>query len=136
MSSNINRRILEGFLETSMGVIEKIIGELDKFKREKGRKIRFFYIKNNKLMKRELHGEHFFLRSSVEYSNPQLTVEEVQGIIAARLIEVSGNYFDHYGNKKVTKGDIKEMCERLSKPSSGKIVSFLLNTDDVEPDRY
>ena len=119
-----------------MGVIEKIIGELDKFKREKGRKIRFFYIKNNKLMKRELHGEHFFLRSSVEYSNPQLTVEEVQGIIAARLIEVSGNYFDHYGNKKVTKGDIKEMCERLSKPSSGKIVSFLLNTDDVEPDRY
>jgi len=119
-----------------MGVIEKIIGELDKFKREKGRKIRLFYIKNNKVRKTELHGEHFFLRSSVEYSNPQLTVEEVQGIIAAKLIEVCGNYFDYYGSKKVMKGDVKEMCELLRKPPSGKIVSFLLNTDDVEPDRY
>lgn len=136
LSSNLNRRILEGFLETSMVVVEKIVDELDKFKREKGRKIRLFYFKDNKMKKIEFHGEHFFLRSSVEYSNPQLTVEEVQGIIAARLIEVCGNYFDVYGSKKVTKGDIKELCERLRKPPSGKIVSFLLNTDDVEPDRY
>ena len=119
-----------------MGVIEKIVGELDKVKREKGRKIKFFYFKDNKMRRKDFHGEHFFLRSSVEYSNPQLTVEEVQGIIAARLIEVSGNYFDDYGSKKVTKGDVKEISELLRKPPLGKIVSFLLNTDDVEPDRY
>ena len=109
LSSNLNRRILEGFLETSMVVVEKIVGELDKFKREKGRKIRLFYFKDNKMRKIEFHGEQFFLRSSVEYSNPQLTVEEVQGIIAARLIEVCGNYFDVYDSKKVTKGDVKEL---------------------------
>jgi len=31
---------------------------------------------------------------------------------------------------------VDEICETLSKPPLGKIVSFLLNTDDVEPDRY
>jgi len=136
LSSNLGRRILEGFLDTSMGVIEEIISELDKFKREKRRKIRFFYIKNNAVKETEFHGEHFFLRSSVEYSNPQLTVEEVQGIIAAKLIEVCGNYFNDYGSREVTKGDVEMMEEMLRKPPSGKIVPFLLNTDDVEPDRY
>jgi hypothetical protein len=28
------------------------------------------------------------------------------------------------------------LCELVKKPSKGKVVAFLLNTDDVEPDRY
>jgi hypothetical protein len=136
MSSNLGRRILEGFLETSKGAVEKIIRELGEAKRGKERTVKFFYIKKGKIREIKFHHNHFFLRSSVEYSNPQLTVEEVQGIIAARLIEVCGNYFEIYRSKEITKKDVKEMCEWLWKPPSGKLVAFLLNTDDVEPDRY
>jgi copper chaperone CopZ len=32
--------------------------------------------------------------------------------------------------------DITEICEALKKPSEGPIIAFLLNTDDIEPDRY
>jgi len=81
-------------------------------------------------------GEHFFLRSSVEYTNPQLTVEEAQGIVAARLLEVCGNYFTEYGMHDVGRKEVGELCERLRKPRLGRVVAFLLNTDDVEPDRY
>jgi hypothetical protein len=137
LSSNLGQRLLESFLETSKGVIEDLLRELDTFNRRKERKkIRFFSIKNDKVEEIEFYDDHFFLRSSMEYSNPQLTVEEVQGIIAAKLIEVCGNYFACYRTKEVAKWDVKEMCEMLRKPYTGKIVSFLLNTDDVEPDRY
>jgi hypothetical protein len=81
-------------------------------------------------------GEHFFLRASVEYSNPQVTVEEVQGIIAARMLEVCGNHFYYYGLHEVDSKDIDEICDMLNKPPQGLIVPFLLNTDEAEPDRY
>jgi hypothetical protein len=76
------------------------------------------------------------LRASVEYSNPQLTVEEVQGIITARLLEVCGNYFHQYGMRPPDAKDIDQIGEALKNPPQGPIVSFLLNTDDIEPDRY
>jgi hypothetical protein len=78
----------------------------------------------------------FFLRSSIEYSNPQLTVEELQGIIAARLLEVCGNYIWENDISQLQGDDISELCDLLEHPPESNIVSFLLNTDDVEPDRY
>jgi hypothetical protein len=63
-------------------------------------------------------------------------VEEVQGIVAARLLEVCGNYFHEKGLHGPEAGDFAELCERLKKPPQGRIVAFLLNTDDVETDRY
>jgi hypothetical protein len=65
-----------------------------------------------------------------------LTVEEIQGIIAARLLEACGNYFHQYGLHQADRKDIDEICEILKKPSQGMAVSFLLNTDDIEADRY
>ena len=79
---------------------------------------------------------HFFLRSSIEYTNPQLTVEELQGIIAARLLEVCGNYMLDNDISQLQPGDLDQLCELLEQPPVSNIVSFLLNTDDVEPDRY
>jgi hypothetical protein len=96
----------------------------------------FFRFKDNQRMYSTFDGSHFFLRSSVEYSNPQLTVEEVQGVIAARLLEVCGNYFHEKGLQEPDAGDILELCEKLRNPTQGRIIAFLLNTDDVEPDRY
>ena len=96
MSTHLGRMMVEDFLKNSKPCLEAIIKELSLFKGDKRRKVRLFYFKNGQKKELTLDGTHFFLRSSVEYSNPQLTVEEVQGIIAARLIEVSGNYFTKY----------------------------------------
>jgi hypothetical protein len=80
--------------------------------------------------------KNFFLRSSIEYTNPQLTVEELQGILAARLLEVCGNYMMDNDIFKIEPDDVDQLCELLEQPPTSNIVSFLLNTDDVEPDRY
>jgi hypothetical protein len=80
--------------------------------------------------------ERFYLRSSVEYTNPHLTVEEVQGIIGTRLLETCANYYLEHGLHQPNSSDVAALLEALKKPSKGYIVPFLLNTDDVEADRY
>lgn len=115
---------------------EAIVKKLATFKENRRLKVPLFYFKNGRRNDVTLDGGQFFLRSSVEYSNPQLTVEEIQGIIAARVLEVCGNYFHQYGLHQANGKDIDEICEMLKKSSQGTIVSFLLNTDDIEADRY
>lgn len=95
----------------------------------------FRFEDNNKIWK-SFEGKNFFLRGSVEYSNPQLTLEEIQGIVGARILETCGNYFFDFGLHEPDLNDIREICEKLKKPSEGPIVAFLLNTDDIEADRY
>lgn len=136
MSSDVTRILLEDFLRSSWSCVESVAKELDTFIGNDQRKFRFFYFKNGQKNDVALDGKHFFLRSSVEYSNPQLTVEEVQGIIAARLLEVCGNYFHERRLHEPTSQDIDEICSLLKNPGDGILVSFLLNTDDIEPDRY
>ncbi len=135
-SLNLAKVILEDFLKNSRQCIETLVKSLSPFEANKKRNFDFYYFKNGKKYEVKLDGKHFFLRSSVEYSNPQLTVEEVQGIIAARLLEVCGNYFLQYGLNEIRQEDINEICEMLCNPSEGLVVAFLLNTDDAEPDRY
>jgi len=128
--------LLEDFLKNSWLCVEALVKELATFKQERRSKVSLYYVKNGRRNDVELDGRHFFLRTSVEYSSPQLTVEEVQGIIAARLLETCGNYFSQYGLHQPDQKDIDAICEILKKPSQGPIISYLLNTDDVEPDRY
>jgi hypothetical protein len=136
MEVDLKRTIVENFLNTSRSCIEALIKELEHFSGNKRKQIKLFSIDKGKIEDYIFDGGQFFLRSSVEYSNPQLTVEEVQGVIAARLLDVCGNYFRHNDVQKVERDDIDEICEMLIKPPSGLIIPFLLNTDDVEPDRY
>ena len=136
MSSDLSRIIVEDFLKCSWPCVEAIVRKLATFKESRRSKVPLFYFKNGRRNDVTLDGGKFFLRSSVEYSNPQLTVEEVQGIIAARVLEVCGNYFHQYGLHQANGKDIDEICEMLKKSSLGTIVSFLLNTDDIEADRY
>jgi len=77
----------------------------------------------------------FFLRASTEYSNPQLTLEDLQGILTARLLEACANYTLE-AEKEITVEDAQEVAKRVEEPPKGAIVPFLMNTDDVEPDRY
>jgi hypothetical protein len=134
--SELARIIVEDFLKSSWPCIEALEAELATFKPDGGRKVRFFNFKDGRKNEATFDSGHFFLRASVEYSNPQLTVEEIQGIIAARLLEVCGNHFYYYGLHAVDAKDVEEICEMLSSPSQGVIVPFLLNTDEIEPDRY
>jgi hypothetical protein len=134
--SELARTIVEDFLKNSWTCVEALVEELTAFKPVAGRKILFFHFKNSQKQEATLDSGHFFLRTSVEYSNPQLTVEEVQGIIAARLLEVCGQHFYYHGLHSVEAKDVDEICETLSAPSQGVIVPFLLNTDEIEPDRY
>jgi hypothetical protein len=136
LSTDLCRIITEDFLKTSWSCVEEIAKELSVFKEDKRSKVPMFYFKGGKRTDVLLEGGLLFLRASVEYSNPQLTVEEVQGIIAVRLLEVCGTYFHQHGLRPPDPKDVSEICELLKKPSQGIILPFLLNTDDIEPDRY
>jgi len=138
MNDDLSRLLVENFLNSSWSCCIKVVVEkLATWRAENtGSPVSFFKFKNNQRLDSTFDETHFFLRSSVEYSNPQLTVEEVQGLVAARLLEVCGNYFHEKGLREPDTGDFAELCERLKKPPQGRIVAFLLNTDDVEPDRY
>jgi hypothetical protein len=61
------------------------------------RKVTLFRYVNGKKVSFPFLDERFYLRGSVEYTNPQLTVEEVQGIIGTRLLETCANYFYEHG---------------------------------------
>lgn len=132
----MSKTIVGDFLKSSWPCIEAIVKELALFKEERRKSVPFFKFEDGRKIDVNLDGAHFFLRSSVEYSNPQLTVEEVQGIIAARILEVCSNYFYQYGLHQPDERDVDTLCEIAKKPSQGSVVSFLLNTDDIEPDRY
>lgn len=130
------RMLVDDFLKSSWPCVETMVQELTSFKEERRPKVSLFYVKDGRRNNVEFDGNRFFLRTSTEYSNPQLTVEEVQGIVAARIIEVCSSYFSQYGLHLPDQKDKDAICELLKKPPQGMIIPFLLNTDDVEPDRY
>jgi hypothetical protein len=138
MTDDICQTLLKDFLESSWLCVKAIVQKLDAINEAKQLKpVSLFRFKNGRRVNGSFDGKsNFFLRSSVEYSNPQLTLEEVQGIIGARMLETCGNYFHNYGLRQPDANDVAEICETLKKPSEGPIIAFLLNTDDIEPDRY
>ncbi|MEM2970301.1 MAG: hypothetical protein QXR63_05140, partial [Candidatus Bathyarchaeia archaeon] len=134
--TSFSRIVLEDFIEHSKPCIQTIVNGLRSFQIYKKENVHLLNVKDGQVREIVVDKDHFFLRSSVEYSSPLLSLEEVQGIVAARLLEACGNYFYFYDLQKVSKKDVDEICEILAEPPKGKIFPFLLNTDDVEPDRY
>lgn len=128
--------LVNDFLKTSWPSVEALVKELSDFEGDDKKKVQFYCFRNGRMSDITLDGSHFFLRSSVEFSNPQLTVEEVQGIIAARLLEVCSNYFCKCGLHTFDGKDVDQISELLNKPPQGLVIPFLLNTDEIEPDRY
>jgi len=136
LSLELSRTIAEDFLKNSWPCVQAMIADMNTFGAENRKNVPLYRYVNGQRNELVLDGDHFFLRTSVEYSNPQLTVEEVQGIIAARLLEVCGNYFYDHRLSTCGQQEIDEICRILQNPSQGKVITFLLNTDDIEPDRY
>ncbi len=131
------RLLLEDFLETSFSTVKVLVeGVAAAVGQTPDRKVTLFRYDNGKKVSAPFTDERFYLRSSVEYTNPQLTVEEVQGIIGTRLLETCANYYSQHGLREPSGDDVAALVELLKKPTDGYIVPFLLNTDDVEADRY
>jgi hypothetical protein len=131
------RILIEDFLKSSFSTVKVLTeGAATSMGQRPNRKVTLFRYVDGKKVSVPFENERFYLRGSVEYTNPQLTVEEVQGIIGTRLLEACANYFVESGLHQPTSGDVSALVERLKKPTQGYIVPFLLNTDDVEPDRY
>ncbi len=78
----------------------------------------------------------YFLRTSTEYSNPQLALFDLQGILTSRLLESTACFMLAHETPEIRPQDYPELLERLAAPASGQIIPFLLNTDESEPDRY
>ena len=117
MSEDYCRILLEDFLKNSWNSVKILVENLAGFRAEKrSRQVTLFHFVNGQKMNVQFNGDRFFLRGSVEYTNPQLTVEEVQGIIGTRLLEVCGNYFDKYGLHEPNSGDVAQLSELLKKP--------------------
>ncbi len=131
------RLLLDDFLKTSFSTVEVLVqGAMALKGQNSNRKVTLFRYFNGKKVSFSFSDERFYLRGSVEYTNPQLTVEEVQGIIGTRLLETCANYFFERGLHQPNDDDVVALAELLKKPTQGYIVPFLLNTDDVEADRY
>ncbi|MDR2707656.1 MAG: hypothetical protein LBB87_02785 [Nitrososphaerota archaeon] len=130
-------RLVEAFLAKSMAVVNALV-ERVVCHREEGnyRKVTFFQFVNERKVCVTFDEGHFYLRGSVEYSNPQLTAEEIQGIIGIRLLQVCANYCLETGVRDIVKADDVKICEALKESPKGYVLPFLLNTDDVEADRY
>lgn len=136
MADDLCRVLVENFLESSWQCVKALVEKLADFKAEKNRAVSLFRFKNGQRVNSTFDSDLFFLRGSVEYSNPQLTVEEVQGIIGVRLLAECGNYFHAYGLHKPDAADAAQICDALKKPPESRVIPFLLNTDDIEADRY
>jgi hypothetical protein len=136
LSTEPCRTLVKDFLKSSWKCVETIAAEAVKFEGGRREPVQLFNFLGGRKNDFELDSQHFFLRASVEYSNPQVTVEELQGVIAARLLEVCGNYFCHCGLHEPDEKDIVQICEALKKPATERVVAFLLNTDEIEADRY
>jgi hypothetical protein len=131
------RFLLEDFLKTSFPTVKVLVeGARSAKGKQTNRKVTLFRYVDGKKVSVPFVDERFYLRGSVEYTNPQLTIEEIQGIIGTRLLEACANYFYEQGLHQPNDGDVVVLSELLKKPPQGYIVPFLLNTDDVEADRY
>ncbi|MCW3999733.1 MAG: hypothetical protein NWE93_05800 [Candidatus Bathyarchaeota archaeon] len=131
------RIMLEDFLNYSFSSVEALVKKIEVAKGQNpNRQFTLFRYSNGEKISVPFRGDHFFLRGSVEYSNPQITLEEIQGIVATRLLEACSNHFGKAGLRQPDRDDVEEIYEALHKPTDGYIVPFLLNTDDVEADRY
>jgi len=134
--SDLVLTLIQDFLTNCKVALGALLKELYYYQGEKLGNVTFFTVEGNERQAVRLGKGHFFLRCSTEYANPQLTVEELQGIIAARLLETCCNYMVEKKLTEIGQTDLTEIAEMLKKPSRGMIIPFLLITDDVEPDRY
>src|SRR3972149_4187187 len=129
--------LAEDFLKTSWPCVKAIVEKLASFKKEKnGNSVSLFRFRNGERINSTFERNRFFLRGSVEYSNPQLTVEEVQGIIGTRMLETCGNYFNNYGLHEPDANGVDALSGEPAGDLGVANQCGARTPGDLEPDRY
>ena len=77
MHRELIREIVRGFIGSSNQCINELVKHLAHSEKTSSRGL--FIFRDGRRKPSEYEG-HFFLRASTEYSNPQLTLEDLQGI--------------------------------------------------------
>jgi len=134
MTGDLIPNMIKEFLISSKDSIEAISKAITTRDTPFREEVFFHNYEGNNTKEVVFSGSCFFLRTSIEYSSPQLTLEELEGLITARLLEVCVN--KSLESSTPDTNDIEEMSEALCRPPDGKVIPFIFETDDVEPDRY
>jgi hypothetical protein len=134
MSADLIPNLIRSFLASSKSSIEALAKAVSSRGEIRRGAVTLYAFDGKAKKERTYEGSCFFLRTSMEYSSPQLTLEELEGLIVARLLEVCVNH--RLDSTNIQPEDIEDMAEALRRPPVGRIVPFILETDDVEPDRY
>jgi hypothetical protein len=135
LSEAFIQRILKRFLASSRSSIDALVRAASAQGKAERDNITLHFYDGTSDREASYDGNCFFLRTSTEYSSPQLTIEELEGLLAARLLEVCVNCrLRHPAGTEAS--NIDEVAEALRRPPEDKIVPFILETDDIEPDRY
>src|SRR3972149_10758525 len=90
--ADLSLTLIQDFLKNSKSSVDSLLKGLDNFIGEEPGRASFFIVEENNRRQIQLGKGHFFLRASTEYANPQLTLEELQGIIAAPPLATRRNH--------------------------------------------
>ncbi len=111
--------LLEDFLKTSFSTVTILVdGVVASRGQNVNRRVTLFRYVNGKKVSVPFTDERFYLRGSVEYTNPQLTVEEVQGIVGTKA------YVQKYDGTLISKRET-ELIEAGLNESKGSYLDFV-----------
>ncbi len=136
MQNQLGRALLESFLDVSRPSVDALSRELRAQSVADRGVVQLFRFHEGHRENLGIPSERFLVRTSVEYANPQLTLEELQGIVLARLLEVAAAYLSERSREPLGPSDFEAMAQLLAEPPQGPVLPFLMNVDDVEADRY
>lgn len=136
VDSSFGDRLLVELFRTSRPSIEALAAKLRAEEERSHRNLPLFRYEGSRRIRVSAPPSAFYLRTSVEYASPQLTLEELQGILLARLLEVAGAFVADHPHADPEPSDIRAMRSALERPPTGRVVPFLMNVDDIEADRY
>lgn len=129
-------RLIREFLRRSRASVDALAGEIAHPPLAARPDVDMFRFDGDLPVSVRVPGRAFFLRTSVEYANPQLTLEELEGVVVARLLEVTASFIADHRTGTIAPADVAEMGAALARPPAERVVPFLLNVDDIEADRY
>ncbi len=136
MAPAVAGALLDAFLEVSYPSVNQLARSLPEAERRPRAPVELFRFEGPNRHAVPVPAGTFLLRTSVEYANPQVTLEELQGILLARLLEVAGPFARDHPNSPPSAADRRELARQLREPPRGPVVPFVMNVDDIEADRY
>jgi hypothetical protein len=136
MTGTVARELLAAFHDSSWPSVEALVAARRSPHERSTARPALFYFHNGRREAVPIRRDQFLLRTSVEYANPQVTLEELQGIVLARLLAVSAEFAEAHADRRPVAADLPELARRLEERPRDRIVPFVLNVDDIEPDRY